>query len=173
MHREGVFTHHRLDTLPGLAAGGTPTAQVVLGPVPEGFCWYIEGIGFAVVGNSHTAAVDVAVTPDGGTLPAQASWDHAGLVWKFDSGTAIAAIAGSSKMLTPIYMGPGHFAHAYFSGGTLAAGDAVTVTFQVAVHELNPRFVLSPEEIEQVARSHERYPAHEIAEVATAGERAV
>jgi hypothetical protein len=170
MHREGVFVRHRLDTLALLAAGGTPLAQGVIGPVPEGYCWYIEAIGFSVVGNSHTAVPLVAVTPDGGPLPAAASWDGQGLVW---TPSGVAAVRGSENAGHALYVGPGRFAHAVLLPGTLAAGDAATFTFQVAVHELNPRFLMSREEADLVREAHERLPEHPVAEVATAGERAI
>lgn len=169
MHREGVFRNHRLDSLALVAAGGTPVAQGVLGPVSEGYCWYIEVIAFTVVGNAHTALIDVAVTPDSGPLPAQATWDHQGLVWT----TTAAAIRNSENAGHAIYVAPGHFVHAVLAGGTLAAGDAATVTFQIAVHELNPRFLMTREEEELVREAHERLPQHVVAEVATAGRRAV
>lgn len=168
MFREGVFKSHRQELLLTTAAGGTPTAQGVIGPVPEGFCWYLEVVAFTVIGNSHTASFDLAVTPDNGSLPAQASWDHQGLVW-----TLGAAVRGSENAGHAIYVPPSHFVHAYFSGGTLAAADVCSATFQVAVHELNPRWLQSKEEVERELASHERYPAHEVAEVATAGKRAV
>lgn len=168
MLRQGLFDHHRLEPLALVAAGATPTAQGVLGPVPEGYAWYLEQVAYTVAGNSHTAAMDLAVAVDGGPLPAQASWDHAGLVW-----TTAAAVRASMNPGLAIFVPPGHFVHAYLSGGTLAAGDTAVVTFQVAVHQLDPRFVMSPEDARAVAESHERLPVHEVAEVATAGRRAV
>ena len=169
MFRQGLFDHHRLDTLAMLAAGGTPVAQKVLGPVPEGYCWYVEVIGFSVVGNSHTALLDVAVTPDGGDLPAQATWDHQGLVWTVPT----AAVRASENAGHAIYVAPGHFIHAYASGGTLAANDPVAVTFQIAVHQLDPQFLMSPEDRAAVRQAHERLAEHQVAEVATAHRRAV
>jgi hypothetical protein len=152
--REGLFDHHRLENLALVAAGGTPIAQAVLGPVPEGYAWYLEQAAYTVVGNSHTAAIDLAVTPDGGALPAQATWDHQGLVW-----TTAAAVRGSMQTGLAIYLGPGHFLHVYLSGGTLAAGDAATVTLQVAVHQLDPHFLMSPDDTVQVKEAHERMAA--------------
>lgn len=165
--RQGLFDHHRLDTLALVAAGGTPVAQKVLVGPSEGYCWYLEVLAFSVVGNSHTAAMDVAVTPDNGDLPAQAAWDHAGLVW-----TLAAAVRGSENAGSPIYVPPSHFVHFYASGGTLAAGDVVTVTAQAAVHQLDPQYLMSPEDRKQVLAAHEKLGA-ELTHVATAGRRAV
>lgn len=169
MFRDGVFRGHRQENLVAVAAGGTPTAQAVLGPVPEGYAWYLEVITFAVIGNSHTAVFDLAVTPDNGSLPAQATWDHQGAVLTVTP----AAVRGTSPNAVPIYVPPAHYVHAYFSGGTLAAGDVATVALQIATHELNPLFLQSREEIERELASHERRPAHEVVEVATASRRAV
>lgn len=168
MLREGIFDHHRLEVLLATAAGGTPIAQTVLGPVPEGYAWYLEQVAYTIVGNNHTAALDVAVTPDGGTLPAQATWDHQGLVW-----TLAAAVRGSMQPGIAVYVAPGHFAHFYASGGTLAASDVLSVTCQVAAHQLDPHYLMTPEDRRAIAASHEHQVAHEVAEVATAARRAV
>lgn len=168
MLRQGLFDHHRLDSVSMTAAGGTPTAQATLGMVPEGYAWYIENFAFSVVGNSHTAAIDVAATVDNGPLPAQALWDHQGLLDTFT-----AAVRGSQNNASAWYVPPAHFLRAYASGGTLAAGDVVVVTFQVAVHQLNPRAFMSPEDRAQVMAAHEREPEHLFADSATAARRAV
>lgn len=167
MLREGMFDHHRLDAVSAVAAGGTPLAQLSLGPVPQGYVWYIENIAFSVLGNAHTAAVDVAITPDDVVLPAQASWDHAGLVW-----TLAAAIRGSVQPGLPFYAQAGHFVHLVAAGGTLAAADVVVATFQVAVHQLNPAAFMSPEDRQAVRAAHE-HPNSGLVESAVAGRRAV
>ena len=168
MLREGLFDHHRLDSVSMTAAGGTPTAQAILGMAPEGYAWYVENFAYSVVGNSHTALMDVAATIDNGTLPAQATWDHQGLLDTFAAG-----VRGSQNNGSAWYVPPGHFLRAYASGGTLAAGDVVVVTFQIAVHQLNPRAFMSPEDQAQVRAAHERAPEHLFAESAVAARRAV
>ena len=166
MLREGLFDHHRLDSRLFSAAGGTPTGQDALGPVPEGYAWYLENLAFSVVGNSHTAALDFAVTPDNGALPSQAAWDHAGLVATF-----AAAIRNALQPGLAIYVPPNHFLRAYAAGGTLAAGDVVAVTYQIAVHQLNPRQMMSPDDIAQARAAHQ-HPTAEVTETAVAGRRA-
>lgn len=167
MLREGLFDHHRLDPRLMTAAGGTPTAQDALGPVPEGYAWYIENIAWSVVGNSHNALLDFAVTVDNGQLPTQALWDHAGLIATFTS----AAIRGALQPGLPFYVPPNHFIRAYAAGGSLAAGDVVAVTYQIAVHQLNPRQMMSPDDIAQARAAHQ-HPTAEVSETAVAGRRA-
>lgn len=174
MFREGVFDHTRRDNVSGIAAGGTPIAVVAFGPASEGYCWYLENVGWSVVGNSHNALLDLAVTPDQLNVspPAQAAWDHAGLVDTFTT----AAVRGSRNYPSALKIPAGHFLIAYFAGGSIAAGDAVTLSLQVAVHELNPRYLMSPEDQERVRREHENEPAPHAAVVglpAVSGERAV
>lgn len=168
--REGLFDHHRRDSISMLAAGGTPVAQKILGPCPEGYCWYLESVAFSVVGAAHNALFDLAVTPDGGDLPPQASWDHQGLAWTVQT----AVIAASMNNTAAVFVPPAHFAHAYASAGSLAAGDVVTVTYQVAVHQLDPAHLfMSPEDRQAVREAHERLAEHQVAESAVAGRRAV
>src|SRR5215469_4969627 len=156
MLREGLFDHHRRDSIPLLvaAAGGQPLAQALYGPVPEGYAWYIELAGFLVVGNSHTAAAILAASPDNTNVPSLAAWDGAGL-----QAQVPAATSGAWSLPLPMYLGPGHWARVLLAGGTLANGDAATATFQTAVHQLDPRYMMSPEDTAQVKRAHERAEA--------------
>jgi hypothetical protein len=152
MFREGIFDHHRRDVIALLAAGGTPTAVSVLGPCPEGYAWYVENAAYNITGNNHTAQLDVAVLADNGALPAQATWDHAGMVW-----TNVAAIRGSVAPGVAWYCPAAHWLVAYAYGGSLAATDTGTVTFQIAVHELDVRLgIMSRQDEDQVRAAHER-----------------
>lgn len=154
--REGLFEHHRLDpvTLVAATLGAGPVAQGILGPVPQGYTWYIESVAFSVAGANHTAEYNMAVTVDDPPLPASAVWDRAGLELVIP-----AAIRGSSPPGIAWYAQAGHFIRHYLSGGTLAAGDVVTVTTQIAVHQLDPHFLMSPEDAAQVKSAHERMSA--------------
>jgi hypothetical protein len=156
--REGLFDHHRRDSQQALAAavGGQPNAQGVLGPVPEGYAWYVENFAYTVVGANHTALIDVAVLRDDGPLPAQATWDHQGLVW---TGPAAAQIKGSTNNGVAWYAPAGTFLKWSAAPGTLANGDVVVVTYQIAVHQLDPHFLMSPDDALQVKSAHERMAA--------------
>jgi hypothetical protein len=151
MFREGIFDHHRRDVIALLAAGGTPTAVATLGPCPEGYSWYVENAAYNVNGNAHTAQVDIAVLADNGILPAQATWDHAGMVW-----TNAAAVRASIAPGVAWYCPANHWLVAYAYGGSLAAADTGTVTFQIAVHELDVRLgLMDPQDARQVRAAHE------------------
>jgi hypothetical protein len=167
--RQGLFDHHRLDLLPltAVATGGAPIAQGFLGPVPQGYCWYVENVGWAVGGNSHTAELNVAIVADDGPLPGITAWDRAGLV-----GLAAAATRGVISPALPWFAGAGHVPHFYLAPGSLANGDTVVVTVQIAVHQIDPQFIMSPEDALQVREAHERLGA-ELARSAVAERRAV
>lgn len=154
--REGLFVNHRHDLIPMVAAavGGAPIAQGILPPIPQGYCWYLESIGWAVGGNSHTAELNVAVVADDGPLPGIAAWDRAGLV-----ALGAAATRGVLAPSLAIYAGPGQVPHFYLAPGTLANGDSAVVSVQSAVHQLDPHFLMSPEDTAQVKAAHERMAA--------------
>lgn len=166
---QGIF-HHRYKDSIALVADATPAAQKLYGPCPMGYEWYIEVVSFAVVGNTHTAIFDLAVTPDGGTLPAEATWDHAGLLWS----NVTAAVKGSENTGPPFFVDEGEFVHILVAGGTLAQGDGITVNFQIRVDEKSPIYgLMTPEERAELAAAHEREGFGQVTLPATASERAV
>src|SRR6185437_6037592 len=130
-------------------------------------CWYLEDYGFGLVGGAHTAEVILALSPDNGNLPSIAAWD----AWGIFEDTP-AASRGSRNFAAAIKIPEGSYVRALATGGTLAAADVVTVTFQLAVHQLNPSFLMSEEDRRQVLAAHERTGAP-LAETATAQRRAV
>lgn len=171
MYREGLFEHHRRDALAivAAAAGGQPLGQGVLGPCPEGYAWYVELAAFQVVGAAHNAIVALVVTPDNGPLPSFAGWDGYGL----QAVSGAAASFGSFPLQLPLYVPPGNFLRAIVQGGTLANGDAVTVSVQTAVHQLDLGLgLMSPEDRAQVLAAHEHVGAP-LAQTAVAENRAV
>lgn len=166
--RQGLFDHHRLDTIL-ISCNAAGVAQKAYGPASEGYCWYLELVTFSVIGNSHTTICDVAVTPDNGDLPAQSTWDHDGLIWT----QAAAVIAASQSFEPAVFVDQSHFLHAYGFGGTMVSGDVLQATFQVAVHQLDPQHWMSPEDRNQVREAHERLAEHQVAASAVSGRRAV
>lgn len=160
MLREGFFEKHRLDsiTLVSAAISALQQAEGHIGPVPQGYAWYVENFDWLVRGNSHNAQVVAAITTDDTTLGGVggfATWDGMGMV----VAPVAAAIGGSSVPAAAFYMGPGHSFHVLAFGGSLAAGDVIVPTLQIAVHQLNPHFIQSPDDQVQVQRAHERLGA--------------
>ena len=172
----GEIYHHRfIDSILLPAADATPAAQKAYGPCPQEYEWYLENIAYSVIGNTHTANLDLAVTPDGGSLPAQATWDHQGLVWT-NAVTGAANIRQSYNVSGAIYVPSGWFLHAFASagGGSFAQGDVVSVTFQWRVEEKEALLgLLSPQERAQLAAEHEARGMGEVTHTAVAEERAV
>ena len=168
MLREGLFEHHRRDSVAVVAAGGTPLAQGFYGPVPEGYAWYVELAAFGVLGNSHTAIAALAVSPDNAALGSIAGWDFAGL----QAEVAPAVVSGQFPLALPLYVPANHWVRLLAFGGSLAAADLVNFSFQTAVHQLNPRLMMSPDDMAQVKAAHERVAAG-LSETAVAGRRAV
>ena len=172
--REGLFDHHRVDsvTITVQNVGGLVQGEKILGPVPEGYAWYVENLAHVVKGNNRSAVVWWVVTVDDGALGGPA-----GLV-NFDGqgqAAAVGGLAGNYFCAAPIYVGPGHVLHALASaaqGSSVQAGDQVTATAQIAVHQLDPQWMMSPEDRRQVLESHQRRGA-ELAQVAVAERRAV
>lgn len=176
MHREGVFEHHRVDSVTMVMASlaGLVQGQAFLGPVPQGYAWYVENFASLVKGNSHTANCWFAATVDdgplGGPQSGLAAWDGQGLLVPLSAGIA------NWWSGEPGYVGPGHVLHVLASaaqGGTVVAGDIVTATVQIAVHQLDPLIFMSPEDQQQAHQAvHGRVGPNEDADVATAGRRA-
>jgi hypothetical protein len=159
MMREGLFEHHRLDTvqLPFNASNVVP-GLACHQPVPQGYAWYIENLAYLVIGNSHTTVVEFAITPDDTALPAETGWDGAGLVWTNGTGAA-ALVRGAVQPGLPWYVAPGHALHVQAHAGTAVSGDILAVTFQVAVHSLDVQYMMSPEDTKQLKERHERMAA--------------
>lgn len=173
---EQTILHHRfIDAIALPAADATPAAQKAYGPCPQDYEWYIENVAYAVIGNSHTANLDLAITPDGGNLPAMASWDHQGLVWTSPVAGA-AQVKDAYNVSGPWYVPSGWFIHAVASagGGTFAQNDVIVVTFQIRVEEkIALMGLLSKEERAELAAEHQSRGMGEVTLTAVAEERAV
>lgn len=164
--REGLFLNHRLESLaiPTASLNGIVQGQAFLGPVPQGYCWYVENFAAMTVGSTRQNVAIWAVTVDDGPLGGRAggfpAWDGQGLTMIFG-----AAVAQSFANALPTFLGPGHVLHALVGNlggnGTLNAGDVVTVTNQIAVHQLDPSYMMSREDARQVLRAHE-HPTAEL-----------
>lgn len=160
MSRAGIYEYH----VPMLGATATANtsgvAKAGFGPVPEGYCWYIERYSvhcptanavagvFVVQGTTGTAAIDPSYRADYTTAGADAVGDafHA------------------------IYVPAGYHLVVQWTAAT--SGDLCVASIQYAVHQLNSREMMSPQDVAQLAASHEHAGA-QLTSSATAGKRAI
>ena len=164
MHREGIFQTH----IPALGATATASsagvAKMRWGPVPEGYCWYIERYSgycptaaataavFVVLGSTGTAAVDPSYQMDSTIMAA-----------------AQTSVVGDANQ--PIYVPAGYHFVFQFTGAT--SGDKCVGSIQHAVHQLDPRVGnMSSADVHQLQLAHQHNTAP-LTDVATAGKRAV
>ena len=162
MMREGIFDHHTTEPYITALANATPTAQNFYGPCPAGYAWYVEAATFHL--SAHTAVAELAVS-NGSQVPA--IWDRQNREWWFGAAAVDGAVGPSNAWYVP----EGYFLVAFWSGGTLAQNDVATMSFQIAVHQLNPRAMMSPEDMRAVRAEHER-AGSPLTESAVAGRRA-
>ena len=160
MHRLGIFERHIPMEGKTASANSSGVAKVGYGPVPEGYCWYIERYSvhcptaaavaavFVTLGATGTAAVDPSYRTDYTTAGADAVGDafHA------------------------IYVPAGY--HLVIQWTAATSADVCTASIQYAVHDLNPMQNMSQHDIHLVNESHEHLSSP-LVESATAQKRAV
>jgi hypothetical protein len=160
MLRAGFYDHH----VPMLGATGTATsagvAKVGYGPVPEGYCWYIERYSVHCPTGAAVAAVFVAQGATG-----TAAVDSG---YRADYTTAGADAVGDS--FNAIYVPAGYHFIVQWTAAT--SGDVCTASIQYAVHQLDPHIMTSREDVRQIQASHEHATAP-VNDSAVAGRRAV
>ena len=166
MLRAGLFDHHTTDPyIVATAAGTTVLAQGFWGPCPQGYNWYVESVT-SHVNNTHTAVVELAIS-GAQSLPVSASWDRGNREWWGGAATDANVQPGLAW-----YVPEGYYIVAFWTAGTMVAGDIATLGLQLAVHQLNPHVMQSPEDRQQVHAAHE-LEAAELPPPATAFRRAV
>ena len=160
MHRQGVFVRHEPMEGKVASANSSGVAKVGYGPVPEGYCWYIERYSvhcptaaavasvFVVQGATGTAAVDTSYRADYTTAGADAVGDafHA------------------------IYIPSGY--HFLIQWTAATSADVCVASCQIAVHQLDPMGNMSPQDVQLVNAAHEHLSSP-LVEPATAQKRAV
>jgi len=113
----------------------------VLGPVPTGYCWYVERVT-SRGSSSGTPSCEIAVAV-ADRLPA--AWDRVGRQdWTGAANNDV------GDQVQPIYVGPGFFLIAYWSAAN--QGDQFTLSTQISVHEL----AVPPAEAEARYQQHIR-----------------
>lgn len=158
MMRMGVFDHTRPAEPKSGTANASGVASLFYGPCPEGYGWYIERISVHCPTAAAVAHVCVALTP-------LSAVDY-GSRMDFTTGGAD-SIADES---TAIYVPAGYSLSIIWTAATSA--DVCTASVQYAVHQLDPRYMMSPEDMREVQAAHE-HPKSPLTHPAVAGERAI
>ena len=161
MYRQGIYEYHVPMTSassPAASSGGV--AHATWGPVPEGYCWYVERYG----GHCPTAAAKQGVFVVNGAVPTTAIDPG----YRADIATVAGDIVGDA--FHAIYVPAGYYFVMEWTSAT--SGDICTGSIQYAVHQLNPRGFASPQDTLQQLASHE-HMASPLNVPATADERAV
>lgn len=111
-----------------VTCNATPLALQRIGPVPQGFIWYLERVSVHV--NTHTGIPNIFST----------SSDTPELVNMTDrQDTGITAANDFQRDYSnPILVKPGHWLLIAVNGGTIANGDTVGITVQIAWCITNP-----------------------------------
>lgn len=159
--REGIFDHHVAMLGASAVANSAGVAKAGYGPVPEGYCWYIERYSahcptsaavaavFVVLGATGTAAIDPSYRADFQT-------------------TTGGDVVGDA--FHAIYLPPGYHFVMQWTGA--ANADVCTASIQYAVHQLDPGHMMTRQDIRQIQASHE-HAGSPVTETATAHRRAI
>lgn len=132
MYRAGFYDHHE----PGMSivatANASGVAQGFLGPVPQGYCWYVE----RMTSWSNTAAtsgllLEVFVQTVDDAAPTSATVGNR--TGRQD--VSYVVVNDISDNNSPIHVPEGYFLVAFWTG--LTSGDKVELTTQIAVHLLS------------------------------------
>lgn len=126
---DGVYVHTRVDQQIAGVIDSTGAFAGSLGPVPEGYCWYVERLtcqSNTAVASGPTTTLEIFVSTDitGPTSPDKTGRQDMTLLPANDV----------SDQNSPIYVGPGMFLVAQWAG--LTTGNRVRLTTQIRVHEL-------------------------------------
>lgn len=129
MFRKGMFDHVKSDLYISAAASAAGIAQGALGPVPPGYCWYVERMNTKAVTAATGVRLEVFVTA---TSPLTGYTATVGSrVGRQDlSVTAENDVADENAA---IFVGEGYYLVALWTG--LQSGDPVTLATQIAVHK--------------------------------------
>lgn len=163
MWRAGVLDHVATELYIGaVVVTAATTAQGYLGPVPQGYCWYVERMSSYSTTTQTSPKLEISVQT-GNLIPA--NWDRSS---RADYTNAVANDIADEN--NPIYVPGGNFLVAYWTG--LVAGDAVMLGTQIAVHlvDLNQTpHQLMTQVHETHVPAHTIIPAHDPALDHTAG----
>lgn len=144
--RQGYIEHVESGYTITATINSAGTGQGYLGPVPQGYCWYLERASSYI---AHTAVLELAVVTQQALPNLTANWDRAARQFWAATGADIQIDANQ-----PVYVGPGYYLVAYWTGGTSA--DVALLSTQIAVHKLVlADFQLPPGEFHQIERFYD------------------
>jgi hypothetical protein len=122
----GFYDHTRHDLQLAGAASSGGTFSDALGPVPLGYCWYVERWSAYSNSSGSTLTLELYVASD---KAGPVSPDKTGRV---DQTTSPKNAVGN--LAAPIYVGPGNYLVAQWAGFT--QNDLVRLSTQIRVHKL-------------------------------------
>lgn len=161
--RAGLYDHHVPMQGVTVLANTSGIATAVYGPVPEGYAWYIERYSVHCPTSAAIASVNVILGPVN-AVAANAALDSSA---RADYTTTGKDLVGDSN--SPIYVAPGYSLVIQWTAAT--SGDICIASIQYAVHELEPRRFMSPEDQRQVAAAGQ-HATGPVTQTATAERRA-
>jgi hypothetical protein len=103
-------------------------AQGFIGPCPEGFCWYVERTTCYSNDTATTGILEVY------SIRSEIKPSDTSKQGRQDVAVGAVVLNGVSDEASPIYIGPGYFVVASWSG--LTAGKVVAMSMQIRVHKL-------------------------------------
>jgi hypothetical protein len=128
--RAGFYDHTESGMVIKAIANSSGIAQGYLGPVPEGYCWYVERESTWSTGSAGECEIFVVTThqmPSGMTA---AAGDRAGR-----QDVSLLASDDISDNNSPIFVGPGYYLVAFWTG--LTNLDQVILSTQIVIHRLS------------------------------------
>jgi hypothetical protein len=129
MWRAGIYDH----TEPGMTitatANATGIAQGFLGPVPAGYCWYLERWTTFSSGGTSSSLLGLYVLTTN-AMPAQFSATFGDRAGRQD--LSLSAANDAADLNSPIYIPEGYYLVAFWTGFNSA--DVAQLSTQVAVH---------------------------------------
>ena len=140
--RAGLYDHHV--PMQGLTvnANASGIATAAYPPVPEGYAWYIERYSVHCPTSAAVASVNVILGVVS-AVAANAALDSSARADFTTNGKDSVGDANSA-----IYVPPGYSLVIQWTAAT--SGDICIASIQYAVHELEPRRFMSPEDLRQV-----------------------
>jgi hypothetical protein len=131
MYRLGFHSHTASGMAINATANASGLAQGFLGPVPPGYCWYVERMTTWSNSTATNCELEIFAQAD-----SQAPAGFSATVGDRTNRQDLSVVAGDdvSDNIAPIYIGEGYYLVAIWTG--LNSGDLATLSTQIAVHQI-------------------------------------